>query len=68
MPFNPQSRDSATLTPSEYGDDLYLFGGRGHELFNQINKYNYSTRTWEFIKTNNKMTDPEPRFGHVAFI
>jgi len=38
MPFNPHSRDSGTLIPSENGEDLYLFGGRGHELNNSICK------------------------------
>jgi len=38
MPFNPASRDCGTMYPSENGEDLYLFGGRGHELFNQICK------------------------------
>jgi len=57
-------REGATLV--EYRQNLYLYGGYGNFLYNDLWKYDTSKFKWVPLKTNNSQT--QGWFGHSAVV
>lgn len=55
------------LSYHQYRNDVFMFGGVGDELLNELFLYNLHQNDWSSLKNEDHSRSPEARFGAVAF-